>query len=89
MVVRAVALFDAYGNEIFYDTYANFTPNFSLINRVLLGMKEHFVKEVDSVELGQYRISLMLTSNYMLTVLADRVNSQEELDGYLMQRSRV
>lgn len=79
MVIRAVALFDAYGNEIFYNTYANFTPNFSLINRVLLGMKEHFVRDTDSIELGQYRISIMFTSSYILSVLADRVNSQEEI----------
>jgi len=83
MVIRAVALYDAFGNEVFYNTYANFTPNFPLINRVLLGMKEHFVKEVDSVELGQYRIALMITSSYMLSILADRVNSQEELEKIL------
>ncbi len=83
MVIRAVALFDAYGNEIFYNTYANFTPNFPLLNRILLGMKEHFIKEVDSLEMGQYRISLMITSNFMLSILADRVNSAEELEKVL------
>ncbi len=83
MVIRAVALFDAYGNELFYDTYANFTPNFPLINRILLGMREHFVKEVDSIELGQYRISIMITSDFMLSVLADRVNGAEELEKVL------
>ncbi|MEX0569557.1 MAG: ADP-ribosylation factor-like protein, partial [Candidatus Njordarchaeota archaeon] len=83
MVIRAVALFDANGNEIFYNTYANFTPNFSLINRVLLGMREHFVKEIDSIDLGQYRVSIMLTSSYFLSILADRVNSQEEISKIL------
>jgi len=83
MVIRAVALFDAYGNELFYDTYANFTPNFPLINRILLGMKEHFVKEVDSIELGQYRISMMITSDFMLSILADRVNGADELEKIL------
>jgi len=83
LVIRAVALFDAFGNEIFYNTYANFTPNFPLINRILLGMKEHFIKEVDSLEMGQYRISVMLTSNFMLSVLADRVNGADELEKVL------
>ncbi len=83
MVIRAISLFDAFGNELYYEAYATFTPNFPLLVRILLGMKEHFVKEYDSVELGQYRISLLISSDFSIFVLADRVNSDEELEKIL------
>jgi len=83
MVIRAISLLDAFGNELYYEMYATFTPNFPLLVRVILGMKEHFVKEYDSIELGQYRISLLISSDFSIFVLADRVNSSEELEKIL------
>ncbi|MCR8455068.1 MAG: ADP-ribosylation factor-like protein [Candidatus Korarchaeota archaeon] len=80
MVIRAIAAFDSFGNELFYEAYASFTPNFQLLSRILLGMREHLPKEYDTVNMGQYKIALTISSDLVLLILADRVNGDQELE---------
>lgn len=80
MVIRAIAVFDAFGSERFYETYASFSPNFPLLSRILLGMREHLPKEYDTVNIGQYKVAIYTSSDLMVLVLADRVNGDQELE---------
>ncbi|MHA1664480.1 MAG: ADP-ribosylation factor-like protein [Candidatus Njordarchaeales archaeon] len=82
-MIRAVSIYDFYDNPLFYTNFARFDLSYVAAMRTILDVKEHLIKNLEHITIGRYRIGIMLEPDYTISVLADRTNKEEEIEGFL------
>jgi len=83
-MIRAVAIYDALDNQIFYTDFAQYALNLSFITNSLFEMKELISKQLEDITISRYRVSALFEPDYTIVVLADRTNRKEELEEFTL-----
>ena len=82
-MIRGIQIYDFNDNLIYDNNFARYSINLPIIVSVILDAKKTLVKEIEHMNVGQYKLSLMLEPDYTIGVLADRMNKDEELENFL------
>jgi len=82
-MIRGIQIYDYNDNLIYDNNFARYTLNLPIIMSVILDAKRSLVREIEHMDIGRYRLSLMLEPDYTIALLADRMNKYEELENFL------
>ncbi len=82
-MIRGIQVYDFNDNLIYDNNFARYSLNLPIIMSVVLDAKRTLVREIEHMEIGQYKLSLLLEPEYTIGVLADRMNKNDELEGFL------
>lgn len=82
-MIRGIQIYDFNDNLVYDNNFARYSINLPIIVSVILDAKKTLVKEIEHMNVGQYKLSLLLEPDYTIGVLADRMNKDGELENFL------
>lgn len=82
-MIRAIGLLDQNDREVFSTNFARFNINFSLLTSSILRSKTSLPHKIEHIDMGLYKLVLYLSPDFTLSLLADRINEEKEINSFI------
>lgn len=91
-MIRALAVYDRFNRRVWpredFLSFSRYDVNLAALVTIALEIREHMPQRFEHIEIGRYRLSLLLDPDYTIVCLNDRVNEIPEIESYLLDFER-